>query len=90
MNTVIIVNNSLFTLDKTTMVYIEGKETEVYPNIDPPLVLGLARHHNASTIYVNGNRVFNEKYIKSLKELKDISFDDLQIKIVNGIKKEKK
>ena len=89
MKKVLVVNNSMFLKNKTvTLYYEDGRVSITFKNALPIVVLGLAKRYEATQIIVNGNKKFNEKYIKELEEIKSTTYADLEVEIVNGLKGE--
>ena len=85
----IVVCNQMFVKDKyVTITFPDGK-TDVYANIAPAVVLGLAKKYGADKIYVNGNKMYNQKYVRELNEAKKLAYEDLDVEIINGIKERK-
>lgn len=82
----IVVTNQMFIKDKYVTVTFQDGKSDVYANIAPAVVLGLAKKYNADKIYVNGNKMYNTKYIRELNEAKKIAYEDLEVEIINGIK----
>ncbi len=89
MKKVLVVNNSMFLKNKTvTLYYEDGRVSITFKNALPSVVLGLAKRYEANQIIVNGNKKFNEKYIKELEEIKNTTYADLEVEIANGLKGE--
>ena len=85
----IVVCNQMFVKDKYVTVTFSNGKADVYANIAPAFVLGLAKKYNADKIYINGNKMYNQKYIRELNEAKKIAYENLNVEIVNGIKERK-
>jgi len=87
---VIVIKNDMFILNNKTIVEFEdGRERIVYNNIDPIVVLALAKRYSIKDIIVIGNQKFNLKYIERLENSRKRNYEDLEINIINGLKERK-
>ena len=73
----IIINNPMFTVNNRsiTILFPDG-EIETYQGASPANVIHLTNKYNVGTVYIKGNKRWNQKLVKEIKEEEALTYRD--------------
>ena len=73
----IIITNPMFTVNNRsiTILFPDG-ENEIYQGTSPANVIHLTNKYNVGTVYIKGNKKWNQKLVKEIKEEEALTYRD--------------
>lgn len=79
----IVVFNQMFDRYNKTKIFFDDGTVVEYPNGSPKYVLGLCEQYGIGTVYLKGNKLFNQKYIKNFNQEQIVQYSQLKYGIEN-------